>query len=121
MSGGIVTVVGTKNDERAVIERTPTHATVRTATGDEPLMATNHFRDLAEPEVCTRFDHLAQFAGKLPALEVLTSRNALQDITAQHVVMCPATQSAEMFVPSDLLPDELQEEMTVADLLRFLG
>jgi isopenicillin-N N-acyltransferase like protein len=120
MSGGIVTLVGTKNDERAVVERTPTRATVRTATGAEPLMATNHFRDLAEPEVCTRFDHMTRFAGKLPAMEVLTSRNVLQDITAQHVVLCPARQSAEMFVPSDLLPDEVQEEMTVADLMRFL-
>lgn len=121
MSGGIVTVVGTRNDERAVVERTPTEATMRTAKGAEPLMATNHFRDLAEPEVCTRFDHLAQYAGKLPALEVLMSRHVLQGITAQHVVMCPAAQSAEMFVPSDLLPDEVQEEMTAEDLRQFFG
>ena len=119
MSGGIVTVVGTTNDERAVVERTRTHATVRTATGDEPLMTTNHFRDLAEPGACTGFDHLAAYAGRVP-LEVLASRNVLQEITAQRVVMCPATQSVEMFVPSDLVPDAVQKEMTAADLMRFM-
>jgi isopenicillin-N N-acyltransferase-like protein len=120
MSGGIVTVVGTRNDERAVVERSPTRAAVRTAAGDEPLMATNHFRDLAEPEVCPRYEYMADHAGKKPATEILTSRRVLQEITAQHVVMCPATQAAEMFVPSHLLPDDVREEMTPADLLRYM-
>jgi hypothetical protein len=74
-----------------------------------------------EPEVCPRYEYMARHAGKLPAMEILTSRHVLQEITAQHVVMCPATQSAEMFVPSHLLPDDVREEMSVADLLRFLG
>ena len=120
MSGGIVTVVGTRNDERAVVERTPTRATVRLAADDEPLMATNHFRDLAGPEVCPRYEYMMQYAGKRPATEILTSRRVLQEITAQHVVLCPATQAAEMFVPSHLLPDDVREEMTPADLLRFM-
>jgi isopenicillin-N N-acyltransferase like protein len=121
MSGGIVTVVGTRNDERAVVERGPTRAAVRTAVGDEPLMATNHFRDLARPEVCPRYESMARYTGRKTAMETLTSRAVLQEITAQHVVMCPATQSAEMFVPSHLLPDDVREEMTPADLLQFLG
>ncbi len=120
MSGGIITVVGTKNAERAVVERSPTQATVRRAKGDEPLMATNHFRDLAKPEVCPRYEYLAQNAGKLPAMEMLTSRHVLQEITAQHVVFCPAKQTAEMFVPSHLLPDDVRQEMTASDLLRML-
>jgi isopenicillin-N N-acyltransferase like protein len=33
MSGGVITVVGLKNDERAVVERTPTTAAVRTPRG----------------------------------------------------------------------------------------
>jgi hypothetical protein len=120
MSGGIITVVGTRNDERAIVERTPSRASVRQAKADEPLMATNHFRELSAPETCSRYDHLARHAGKVQATELLTSKHVLQDITAQHVVMCPATQTAEMFVPTHLLSDDVQEEMTVADLLQFL-
>ena len=88
--------------------------------GDESLMAANHYRDLAAPEVCPRYEYLTQYVGKLPAIEILTSRRVLQEITAQHVVMCPATQAVEMFVPSHLLPDHVREEMTPADLFRFL-
>ena len=120
MSGGIVTVVGTRNDERAVVERTPTRAVVRTAGVEEPLMATNHFRTLAEPEVCPRYDYMKLHAGRTPATEILTSRRVLQEISAQHVVMSPATQAVEMFVPSHLLSDDVQEEMTPMDLSRFL-
>jgi isopenicillin-N N-acyltransferase-like protein len=120
MSGGIITLVGTRNDERAVVERTPTRAVVRPAAADGPLMATNHFRDLAKPEACPRYEYMAQHAGKKPATAILTSRNVLQEITAQHVVLCPATRTAEMFVPSHLLPDDVREEMTPADLLGFL-
>ncbi len=120
MSGGIVTVVGTRNDERAVVERTPTRAVVRTAGGEEPLLATNHFRNLAKPEVCPRYEYMKLHAEKMPATEILTSRHVLQEITAQHVAMCPATQKVEMFVPSHLLPDHVREEMAAADLFRFL-
>ncbi len=34
--------------------------------------------------------------------------------------MCPATQTAEMFVPSHLLPDHVREELTLMDLYQFL-
>jgi hypothetical protein len=120
MSGGIVTLVGSRDDERAVVERTPKESRVRTARGDEPLLATNHFRALAGPEFCPRYDYMARHAGRRPAIEILTSSSVLQTITAQHVVMCPATQSAEMFVPSHLLPDDVRDEVTPADLLGFL-
>ena len=119
MTGGIVTVVGTRNDERAVVERTPRRANVRSAAGAEPLFATNHYRDLAAAEACPRYDHLSAYAGKHPPLEVLTSRHVLQTITAQHVVMCPATQTAEMFVPSHLLSADYREELSIAELIGF--
>ncbi len=121
MSGGIITLVGTRNDERAIVERAYSKAMVRKPTGDEPLLATNHFRALAEPEVCPRYEYMAQTAGRSPAMGILTDSRVLQSITAQHVVMCPATQFAEMYVPSRLLPDSVQDEMTVADLLQFLA
>lgn len=94
---------------------------MRTAKPDEPLMATNHYRELSEPEVCPRYEHMTRHADRVPALDLLTNSSVLQSITAQHVVMCPAKQTAEMFVPSHLLPDDVREEMTVADLLQFLG
>jgi hypothetical protein len=121
MSGGIITVVGTRNEERAVVERTPTAARVRTAAADQPLAATNHFRALAAPEVCPRYEYMTRHAGKLPAAEILTSRSVLQEITAQHVVLCPATRRAEMYVPSHLLPGDVEERVTAADLFRFLA
>lgn len=119
MTAGIITVVGSKNDERAVVERLPRRAVVRTATGNEPLLATNHFRELADPVECPRYDHMAVHAGTVPPLEVLTSRQVLQDITAQHVVMCLATQSAEMYAPSHLLSDDYRETHGLMDLMGF--
>lgn len=121
MSGGIITLVGSRNDDRAVVERTPNKAMVRRARGDEPLLATNHFRKLARPEVCPRYEYMTQHAGRRAPIEILTSSSVLQTITAQHVVMCPAMQSAEMFVPSHLLPDDVREQVTPADLLGFLS
>lgn len=121
MSCGIVTIVGTRDAERAVVERTPTGAHVRAAAGDEPLMATNHFRALAAPTACPRFEHMARHVRSVPPLDLLTSGHVLQSITAQHVVMCPARRSVEMFVPSHLLPDDVREEMSVADLQNLIG
>ena len=54
-------------------------------------------------------------------MEILTNRRVLQEITAQHVVMCPATQSAEVYVPSHLLSVDLKERVTTADLFRLIG
>ncbi|VTT96677.1 Peptidase C45 acyl-coenzyme A:6-aminopenicillanic acid acyl-transferase OS=Deinococcus maricopensis (strain DSM 21211 / LMG 22137 / NRRL B-23946 / LB-34) GN=Deima_2897 PE=4 SV=1: AAT [Gemmataceae bacterium] len=122
MSGGLVTVVGTRNDERAVVERMPSKARVRRPNGDEPLVATNHYRELAPPTiVCDRYACLAEFAGRRDPMDLLTDRRVLQSITAQHVVMCPATQAAAMYVPSHLLPDSVQETVTAADLFQFAG
>ncbi|HXD88181.1 MAG TPA: C45 family peptidase [Urbifossiella sp.] len=121
MSSGIITLVGTANDERAIVERTPREAFVRRAKGQEPLIATNHFLKLARPEACSRYEFLnAQKEIRSP-LEVLTSRTVLQEITAQHIVIHPSKQSIEMFVPSHLLPEGVREDVSAADLRRFLG
>jgi isopenicillin-N N-acyltransferase like protein len=118
MSGGIVTVVGRRNDERAVVERTPTQAAVRSPDGDEPVFATNHYRRLDAPHACPRYDHMAAHAGRRPPLEVLTHPEVLQTITAQHVVMCPATGTAQMGVPTHLLT-AAEEEYTLAEMVGF--
>lgn len=119
MSGGIVTLVGVRNDQRVVIERTTKDAVVRTPTGSAPLVATNHFRELSEPEACPRYDYLTAHAANTPTLEALTSRSVLQDITAQHVMMCPAAQTAEMYVPSHMLSATAPQAVTPADLYRY--
>jgi hypothetical protein len=103
MSGGIITLVGTANHQRAIVERTPRDASTRTAREDEPLMATNHHRALSRPEPCGRYDYLEAHAGKLPPLEILTHPQVLQTITAQHILFQPATGRAEMYVPTHLL------------------
>jgi hypothetical protein len=121
MSGGIITLIGVRNEERAIVERTPTNCKLRSARADEPLLATNHYRALGKPEVCDRYEFMAKKAGNQPALDILTNRRVLQEITAQHVVMCPATQTAEMYVPSQLLSDEIEDHITTADLFRFIG
>ena len=103
MSGGIITLVGTANRQRAIVERTAGDAVTRTAREDEPLMATNHYRAMTRPEVCGRYAYLAAHAGKVPPLAILTHPDVLQSITAQHIVLQPATGRAEMYVPTHLL------------------
>jgi hypothetical protein len=119
MAGGIITVVGVRNDERAVVERTPTRAAVRSPRGDEPVFATNHHRSLSAPHACPRYDHMATHAHRRPPMEVLTHPEVLQTITAQHVLMCPATQSAEMRVPQHFLATDTIEEHTLIEMLGF--
>ncbi|QEG29955.1 Acyl-coenzyme A:6-aminopenicillanic acid acyl-transferase [Gemmata obscuriglobus] len=119
MSGGIITVVGSRNDERVVIERTTKDAVARRPIGSAPLVATNHFRKLSRPQECPRYEHLTAHAAGTPALEALTSRSVLQDITAQHVVMCPTAQTAEMYVPSHMLAVAAPPAVTPADLYRY--
>lgn len=119
MAAGIITIVGKKNNERVVVERTPTRAAVRMPKGDEPLAATNHHRSLARPEACPRYDHLIAHAGRQPPLEVLTHPNVLQSITAQHVVMCPAAGTAEMWVPTHLLAADAGEGYSMEELRGF--
>lgn len=117
-AGGIITIVGKRNGERAVVERTPTRAVVRVPKGDEPLIATNHHRQLARPEPCPRYEYLAAHAGKRPPLELLTSPQVRQSITAQHVVMS-SVWSADMWVPSHLLAAGAESEYTLDELRGF--
>ena len=81
----------------------------------------DHYRAMCRPESCERYEFMAKQFGKQPALDILTNQRVLQEITAQHVVMCPATQTVEMYVPSHLLPDDVKECVTTADLFRLIG
>ena len=132
--GAIVTLVGRTNGERAVIERTARRHATRTATRGEPLVATNHYvtldpakdddpadRFIAESigRTCGRYDALRELlAGCGPAetasdarlLFALTDPDVRQQITAQHVVLRPATGGCTLAVPRRLVGAEVDEE-----------
>jgi hypothetical protein len=112
MSGALLTLVGLTNDERIVIERTPDRAAVRTVDDAEPLITTNHYRALAEPidAGCGRFCRLQELAVRLPAqpsaselVTCLADSAVWQTITAQQVILQPATGQIEMYLPAHLL------------------
>jgi hypothetical protein len=115
---GLLTVVGETNDQRVVVERSPTRHAVRRPDGDEPLVTTNHYRLLFETETpgdsmlyqttCTRFDSLAASLNEHDAgvpvddtalLYALTEPSVMQEITAQHAIMRPRQRSARLLVP----------------------
>ena len=122
-TSGLITLVGTENHQRVVVERSPTKFALRWAENDsQPLVTTNDYRLLYKPETrdsmeiyqttCRRFDHLCgHFANHCPTTEVtdaqllyvLTDDHILQGITAQHILMRPQRGEIQMFVPRRLL------------------
>ena len=118
--GAIVTLVGTDNAQRVVVERTPKRSGVIWAGGDGPLVATNHLRQLGvagdaeTPDVGVagdtrgRLDALAcGLAGTTGTdaalLYALTEPDVMQRITAQHVLCRPGVGAVRMAVPTALL------------------
>lgn len=121
-ASALITLVGRRNEERVVIERTPTRHALRRPQGDEPLVATNDYRLLFRPEsgdgpeiyrtTCYRYDTLARFFAKnrtdkaaedSALLDVLSGPGVIQGITAQHIIMRPAAGEVRLFVPRRLL------------------
>jgi predicted choloylglycine hydrolase len=119
---GLLTLVGSKNEQRVVIERTPTRQAQRWPRGSEPLVTTNHYRLLFQPEhqdpaqmydnTCSRYEAACSFLAKLgPDREVedaallylLSDPAVIQGITAQHIILRPARGEVRLFVPSRLL------------------
>lgn len=117
--GALFTVAGRSNEERVVIERTPRRAAQRGVALDEVLLTTNDYRLLQEEQAqgqtdnfttaCSRYAALEKFlkTDATPStdrlLKILTNPAVRQGITAQHVVMRPATGEMEVFVPAHLL------------------
>ena len=110
-SGALITLAGTYNEQRVCIERSPRSHRQRRPHGDEPLLVTNHYRHLAAPHHCPRYEYLARSLRRRPSprveemLALLSHENVRQDITAQHVLACPARGLFRMFVPAELLDD----------------
>ncbi len=136
MSTGLITLVGSTNDQRVCVERTPTRASVRRAPGDAPLVTANDYRsempgaraaddyfsDLT-PGSCARLERLERCVAPLRPADVteaallgaLTDAGVQQSITAQHIVIHPARGEMAHRVPAALLEspaDTLAEAVT---------
>jgi predicted choloylglycine hydrolase len=123
----LIILVGTENEQRVVIERSPAGSAQRWPNGAEPLAATNHYRLLFQAETeydnelyrttCDRYLALLDaFAGHRAEREiddaellyVLTDPAILQSITAQHIILRPRSGQARLFVPRRFIPAEDQ-------------
>ena len=112
----LITLVGRRNDQRAVIERSPRTHAVRVAQGDAPLVATNHPLELpaatpaptSEPfaSSAARYERLAALATGLgddprdeALLEALADPGVRLASTCQHVIARPATDALGVWTP----------------------
>ena len=126
----IVTVVGTTNDQRIIIEKSPNRMETRmAAAANQPLVATNNFHvvqanlvatarkgaDEIAVSCSTRYDRLAELAAATDTtqsglgdtlLHHLSDPDIIQSITAQHTVAQPSTGLMRVAVPSRLLDTE---------------
>jgi hypothetical protein len=122
----LFTLVGTKNDERVVVERSQRRHALRWGRVGEPLLTTNnylvlnvdqpkaspaHAWDVSET-TCERYLRLSELASgwESPSspkdeelLFWLTDALVRQDITAQHVIIRPAQNSIKVFTPTALM------------------
>lgn len=122
ITGALFTVAGTNNDERVVIERSPTRHALRWGEPGKALIATNDYRQLFQTEAhndmelyrttCSRYDALCRFFADHDAsreieddklLYVLSDPSVMQEITAQHVILRPTSRESRLFVPRHLL------------------
>jgi hypothetical protein len=109
-TSALITLAGTRNDQRVCVERSPTEHRQRWANGSAPLLVTNHYRRLRAADSCPRYACLERNAPRLPKapaaedlLALLGHPNVRQDITAQEVLIWPAAGRLRLFVPTDLL------------------
>jgi hypothetical protein len=124
----LITLVGSQNDQRVVIERTPTRHALRWAEGDGPLVATNDYRLLfpptasAESEIyrttCARYAYLVRYFAEFDCrtevtdtdlLFALSDPNVLLNNTAQQIVMRPRTGDVKLFAPRRLVESPPRE------------
>jgi hypothetical protein len=127
LSSALLTLAGTRNDQRVVVERSPSRAALRTPEGDRPLVTTNHYLALMhQGDCCDRYRYLSEEAEALPTNptdeEVLVPllRQPLNNyITAQHIIMHPASARMRMWVPSVLL-HQSEDVLTGTDWVQTL-
>ncbi|HEX3146696.1 MAG TPA: C45 family peptidase [Gemmataceae bacterium] len=118
-TSALFTVAGTSNDQRVVIERAPKRHALRWGKPGAPLVTTNSYLLLDVPTgeqdawdlyrtSCGRFGRLCDLATRKPfgtpvtdeeLLYWLTDAEVRQEITAQHVLIRPASREMRLFVP----------------------
>jgi hypothetical protein len=122
-ASALFTLVGREGGQRVVIERTPRRHALRWPQDTAPLAATNDYQTLDRAlghaslwdalygTTCRRYSALMRRSTELPPgespsdeqlLDILTDPQVLQTITAQHVVVRPATGSIRLWVPRRL-------------------
>ena len=118
----LLMVVGERNDQRVIIERTAKRAHVRRAVGDEPLVMTNHYHELFEPRTSTINDLYETTLVREQAmldeykdgitdehltddglLSLLSREGIVHRLTAQQTIHRPAERRSRMVVPRRLL------------------
>ena len=117
---GLFTLVGSKNDQRVVVERAPRRFALRWAEPGKPLVTTNNYHLLDVPPAardewdlsrtsCGRYGRLWHLAGRAgpptdeQLLYWLSDPEVRQEITAQHVLIRPARGELRLFVPRALV------------------
>jgi predicted choloylglycine hydrolase len=108
----MITVVGTDNKERVVIERSPSICARRWPGDGKPLIVTNHHRALLPAQPCQRYERLEEMLATRSEADVpeedalltmLTDKGVMQEITAQHVTIRPKDNLMRLYVPTALL------------------
>jgi hypothetical protein len=124
LSPVLFTVVGTKEDERAVIERSATSSVVRRGETGGLLCVTNHYVskglgrhnvDLEDGDTRERLNALSEKLSTTPptnrteALAILSSNDLFDKNETQHqVAMCARTGKMTVQVPGKKQPVEFQ-------------
>ena len=123
-SPALITLVGNTNEQRVVVERTPTRHALRWGESGKPLLATNDYRLLFPPQrvanekielyatTCDRYAALQRLLAEFDfnqeiddarLLYVLTDPAVIQGITAQHVLLRPQSGGIRLFAPRRLV------------------
>ncbi|HKB05717.1 MAG TPA: C45 family autoproteolytic acyltransferase/hydrolase [Gemmataceae bacterium] len=119
----LFTLVGSKNDQRVVVERAPKRHALLWGRMTEPLITTNnyHLLDLPPSErddwelsrtSCGRYGRLCELTARRgngtptddELLYWLQDEQVRQEITAQHVLIRSARGEMKLFVPRWLVP-----------------
>lgn len=115
----LFTLVGTRNNQRVVIERSPTKHALRWGQDGTPLFATNHYRSLCAGSgeahngaSCSRYDRLCKLLNQprddsgawsdTELLAALSDPGVMQEITAQQIVARPYLGDLRAYIPAHL-------------------
>lgn len=120
MAPGLITIVGTNNDQRVCVERSQTSHFQRWAEPEKVLCTTNNyiklfdgkdFADMLDGRLDAMKDLTKHMDGHSDVedetiLSILTNPDVIQENTAQHVISRPSTQTMKVWCPSKFFLEE---------------